>query len=76
MKRTATLLMVLSLLAWGPMAHACSVCGAGVKDRSREAFFNTTLLLSFLPLGMIGGGLWWLRGKVRDRYPDEFAHRD
>jgi len=41
-------------------AHACAVCG-GFADRNRQAFFNMTILLSLLPLGLIGGGVWWVR---------------
>ena len=41
-------------------AHACAVCG-GFADRNRQAFFNMTILLSLLPLGLIGGGIWWVR---------------
>lgn len=51
---------VLLALLWPAAAHACAVCGA-LNDRNRAAFFGTTILLSLLPLGMIGGGVWWLR---------------
>jgi len=73
MKRSALILSLL--LAWTAAAHACAVCGAR-DDRNQKAFLNTTILLSLLPLGMIGGGLWWLNGKVRERFPDEFVDRD
>ena len=52
--------MVCLSLLWPAAAHACAVCGA-TADRNRAAFFGTTMLLSLLPLGMIGGGVWWLR---------------
>jgi len=52
--------MVCLSLLWPAAAHACAVCGAAA-DRNRAAFFGTTMLLSLLPLGMIGGGVWWLR---------------
>lgn len=73
MKRPA-LILFLSL-AWPAAAHACAVCGAR-DDRNQTAFLATTILLSFLPLGMISGGLWWLNGRVRERFPDEFVDRD
>jgi hypothetical protein len=64
-----------TLLALLPaLALACPVCGGGGDSpRSQAAFFNTTILLSLLPLGMIGGGVWWLRGKALD---GEFEERD
>jgi len=76
MKRTAPILILLACLLWPVAAQACSACGAGREDRNQKAFLSTTLLLSFLPLGMIGGGLWWLNGRVRERFPDEFVDRD
>lgn len=55
---------VTALLVAAPAAaHACAVCG-GYADRNRAAFFGTTVLLSLLPLGMIGGALWWVRKTV------------
>ena len=64
-----------ALLALLPaLALACPVCGGGGDSpRSQAAFFNTTILLSLLPLGMIGGGVWWLRGQAQD---GEFEERD
>ena len=55
----------VALLALAAAAHACPVCGAEGTARSRAAFFGGTMLLSLLPLGMIGGGLWW----VARRFP-------
>ncbi len=40
-------------------ADACSVCYAGAEE-SRKAFLLTTVLLSVLPLGMIGTLAWWV----------------
>lgn len=71
MKRLGFVLLGL----WPAAAHACAVCGGGV-DRTRGAFFGTTILLSLLPLGMIGGGLWWLRRNASDYDPREFMDRD
>jgi high-affinity Fe2+/Pb2+ permease len=52
---------VLALLP--AVAQACAVCG-GYADRNRAAFLGTTILLSLLPLGLIGGAIWWLRRTV------------
>jgi hypothetical protein len=43
------------------VAHACAVCGANATDRSANAFTSLIAVLSLLPLGMIGAGLWWTR---------------
>ena len=53
--------LVASLVLLVPEASdACAVCFSG-EDENREAFTNTTILLTFLPLVMIGsvvGGIW------------------
>jgi hypothetical protein len=51
----AALLVVLSPGA----AAACAVC-TGAGEESRAAFIATTVMLSVLPLGMIGGLVWWI----------------
>ena len=66
--------IVLSML-WPAASHACSVCYAA-NDRNRQAFFDTTLLLSLLPLGMIGFGALWLARNARQRLREEFADRE
>ena len=50
------------------LARACAVCGAGAgEDESRSAYLLTTLALSALPLGLVGGFLLWLRRAQRRR---------
>ncbi len=44
-------------------AIACAVCGVGLEE-SRLAFILTTAFLTFLPLMMIGGTIWWLRRRA------------
>ena len=62
---------------WPAVVIACPVCGGGGDSpRSQLAFFNTTILLSLLPLGMIGGGVLWLRRDGRDFLAEEFEDRD
>ena len=41
------------------LALACPVCGTA-KESTREAFLATTIVMSLLPLAIIGGGVWWL----------------
>jgi|KBSSwiStaDraftv2_1062776.scaffolds.fasta_scaffold458587_3 high-affinity Fe2+/Pb2+ permease len=63
---------------WPALALACPVCGGGGGEspRTQAAFFNTTVLLSLLPLGLIGGGVWWLKRDARDWLGGEFEDRD
>ena len=57
------------------LASACAVCGGG-PERSRLAFLISTGFLSLLPLGMIAGGLLWLRRHARTALRGEFLDRD
>jgi hypothetical protein len=64
------LLVIVPLAAW-----ACPVCFSG-SPRIRIAFFNTTLLLSFLPLGLIGAAVFALKRLGRGSWAGEFEDRD
>ena len=58
---------LLPLLVAAPrLAWACSVCTAGRDDESRTAFILMTAFMTFLPLVLIGGILWWLRRRFRE----------
>jgi hypothetical protein len=58
--------LVGALLAGAPrVAHACAVCFTGREDDARVAFIGTTVLLTLLPLAMIGGVAWWLWRRAR-----------
>jgi di/tricarboxylate transporter len=46
-------------------AAACSVCYGG-DEQSRKAFLFTTVLLSLLPIGMIGTLAWIVWRSVRE----------
>lgn len=61
-------------LLWPVASEACAVCFGG-SGRSRLAFFETTVLMSLLPLGLIGSGLWWLR-RGGGLLAGEFEERD
>ena len=39
---------------------ACAACGIGLDDKSRVAFILTTAILTFIPLLMGGGFLYYL----------------
>ena len=68
--KTATALPAALLgaaLLWAPQAsRACAVCMSGTEDATRLAFILTTALLTFLPLGIVGGLVWWLRRRARE----------
>jgi len=58
--------LVALLLAAAPRAaFACAVC-FDPRAENRIAFLATTAFLSFLPLGLVGGLVAWLRQRVRD----------
>jgi hypothetical protein len=77
--RSRPWLVVLGFLiagAWPALALACAMCGGGGDSpRSQAAFFDTTIILSLLPLGMIGGGVWWLKREGRGELRREFEVR-
>jgi hypothetical protein len=74
--RLVIVLAALSACAWPALVLACAVCGGGGDSpRTQAAFFNTTILLSLLPLGMLGGGVWWLKREGRGEIEDEFEVR-
>ena len=60
--RAALLSAVLLLLALPSIAEACTVCGAGADNKG--AFIGMTAFLTLLPLGFIGGVIYWLRSRA------------
>ena len=61
-------------LAWAAdLAYACPSCASPLEE-NRQAFVDTTIFLTVVPLLMMGGFVWWLRRKLRDRdEPPEIA---
>ena len=53
-------LLALLALASPSASVACSVCQGGTAD-NRIEFILTTAFLTFLPLGLIGGLVYWFR---------------
>ena len=54
------------VVAWtADLAHACPSCASPLEE-NRQAFVDTTILLTVLPLTMLGGFVWWLRRRTRE----------
>ena len=53
-------------LAWAAdLAGACPSCASPLEE-NRQAFVDTTIFLTVVPLMMMGGFIWWLRRKIRE----------
>lgn len=61
----AALAAVLLLLLLPDAAWACPVC-FDPREENRVAFLATTIFLSLVPLGMVGGLGMWLRRRARE----------
>jgi hypothetical protein len=46
-------------------AAACPSCASPLEE-NRQAFVDTTIFLTIVPLMMIGGLIWWIRRKTRE----------
>jgi hypothetical protein len=52
-------------LAWvANLAYACPSCASPLEE-NRQAFVDTTVFLTVVPLMMMGGFIWWLRRRIR-----------
>jgi len=52
-------------VAWGAdLAYACPSCASPLEE-NRQAFVDTTVFLTVVPLMMMGGFVWWLRRQLR-----------
>jgi len=53
-------------VAWAAdLARACPSCASPLEE-NRQAFVDTTIFLTVVPLMMFGGFIWWLRRKTRE----------
>ena len=58
--------LVIVAAAWAAdWAHACPSCASPLEE-NRQAFVDTTIFLTIVPLTLIGGFIWWLRRKARE----------
>jgi len=63
----AVVALAVSVVAWAAnLAYACPSCASPLEE-NRQAFVDTTIFLPVVPLTMMGGFVWWLRRKVRER---------
>lgn len=72
---TSRLSALVAVSLWTGVANACAVC-ITAHERSRLAFFSTTIFLTLLPLGLIVAGLYWLSRNARGVLAGEFEDRD
>jgi hypothetical protein len=64
----ATLIVTLALLA-PRVSQACAVCFSGRDDETQRAFLLGTVLLTSLPLLLIGGIAGYLWRRIRRSEP-------
>ena len=61
----ASVAAALVALAWvADLAYACPSCASPLEE-NRQAFVDTTVFLTVVPLMMMGGFIWWLRRRIR-----------
>ncbi|MEZ4316942.1 MAG: hypothetical protein R3F61_05550 [Myxococcota bacterium] len=66
-RRWAPALVAFALWLVSPSAMACAVCGGG--GQNRQAFLDTMVFLSLMPLlglGVFGGVVWYLAKKAQE----------
>lgn len=68
MRRWSLSMVAVAVGSVADLARACPSCASPLEE-NRQAFVDTTILLTFLPLIMIGGFIWWLRRKARQLEP-------
>jgi hypothetical protein len=56
-------------------AYACPVCFSAKDEAQRQAFFDTTIFLTLLPLLMIGGVIFWVARRSRQLDAEDKAAR-
>jgi hypothetical protein len=65
---TPGIALALGAVLLPELARACAVCGAGAdEDGSRTAYIVTAVVLSVLPVSVVGGFVLWLRRLQRQQ---------
>ncbi len=63
----ASLALAAVAVAWAAdLAYACPSCASPLEE-NRQAFVDTTVFLTVVPLAMMGGFVWWIRRKLREQ---------
>lgn len=57
--------VALAITCESAVARACPVCFSAKDEAQRQAFFDTTIFLTLLPLALIGGFIYWAVRRVR-----------
>jgi hypothetical protein len=73
MRALAFALLAAVLCAFPHAAQACAVCMSGREDDNQRAFLAGTILLSTLPLALVGAIAWWIRRRARELAAREAA---
>ena len=56
-------------------AYACPVCFSAKDEAQRQAFFDTTIFLTLLPLVLIGAVIFWVARRSRQLDAEVEAER-
>lgn len=59
------LLAVLVFISLADGAQACAVCAAGEDDRSRDSYIVATIVMSVLPVSLVGALIFYVRRRLR-----------
>lgn len=65
-------LALLSVVALPGVAQACPVC-FDAQGSARVAYFNTTILLSLLPLAFMGAIALYIRARLRAQETEDIT---
>lgn len=73
LRRGAFVAVAAGLSLVPTVAWACPVCFSATNDANRWAFIFTTGFLTFLPLSLLGGGIYWVVRRARQLDAEERA---
>jgi len=72
--RSAVAPLAAAVIVASPqLARACAVCMSGREDDVQFAFILTTVLMSILPLMLVGGVVWWIRRRLCEMEANQAA---
>ena len=68
--------LAAAIMTYAPtLAHACAVCFDS-EDNNRQAFVDTTIFLTILPLLMLGLGIYLVVRRVRKAEREEALRQE